>query len=438
MNEGAAGRDGWEQRWLLPGELLAEGARSRPRRTGRDWAVDGLFFALSAAAWLLLLIDLPSRYYLPGWMVAVDPWLGAFACLALWWRREHPLAVGLALIPVTALSSCGFGAVTFGILNLGLRLPLRTALLVLVGHFVAVTPYLVEYAIPHEGGYMALSFMVAYYLFFFAWGASVRLRRQLVLRLRADARRERAEHTRRLVDARRTEREAIAREMHDVLAHRISLLSVHAGALAYRTDASAGGAKPLSDAEIGDSARVIRDTAHQALEELREVLTVLRGRGRGEEGPQPGVADIGGLVTEAERAGQRVVYTRDLDAGAAAKLRATVQRTAYRVVQEGLTNARKHAPGVPVQVAVGGAPGQGLTVAVRNALPARPSPAGIPGAGAGLAGLEERAALEGGALWHGPNASGTEFELVAELPWGPTPLGRDPSNSKDQPQLPPH
>ena len=426
MTDTGALRDGWEQRWLLPGELLAEGSSARPRRTGRDWAVDGLFFAFSAAVWLLLLIDLPSRFYLPDWMSTVDPWLGAFACLTIWWRREHPLAVGLALLPVTAFSSCGFGAVTFGILNLGLRLPLSTALLVLGAHFAVLTPYLVEYSVPHEGGYMAVSFMIAYYLFFFVWGASVRLRRQLVVRLRADASRERAEHTRRLADARRTEREAIAREMHDVLAHRISLLSVHAGALAYRTDAAAGGAKPLSDTEIGDSARVIRDTAHQALEELREVLTVLRGRGQGEGGPQPGVADIGGLVTEAERAGQRVVYTRDLDAGAAAALRTTVQRTAYRVVQEGLTNARKHAPGAPVQVAIGGAPGQGLTVAVRSALPARPSAAEIPGAGAGLAGLEERVALEGGALRHGPSASGTEFELVAELPWGPTPLGRDP------------
>ncbi|GAB2908131.1 sensor histidine kinase [Streptomyces mayteni] len=435
MTDSAVSRDGWAQRVLLPGELLADGVRPHLRRTGRDWAMDGLFFLWSTGVFALLLIDLPTRDYLPDWMLAVDPWLGGAACLAIWWRRQHPLVLGLAAVPVTFLSSTAFGAMTVIVLNIGLRLPPRTALLVIGAHLAAVVPYLLEYSVPHEGGYVAVAFLVAYYLFFFAWGASVRLRRQLVIRLRADARRERAEHTRRLVDARRTEREAIAREMHDVLAHRISLLSVHAGALAYRTDASAGGtAKPLSDSEIGDSVRVIRDTAHQALEELREVLTVLRGRGTAEGGQQLGIADIGRLVADAERAGQRVVLTRELDAGAAAALRGPVQRTAYRVVQEGLTNARKHAAGAPVQVVLSGAPGQGLMIAVRNALGARPATE-IPGAGAGLAGLEERAALDGGVLRHGPSAAGDEFELVAELPWGPAPLGRDP---KVQPQLPPH
>ena len=77
-----------------------------------------------------------------------------------------------------------------------------------------------------------VGFVLAYYLVFFAWGTVVRARRLLVVALRADAERERAEHGRRLADTRRLERQAIAREMHDVLAHRISLVSVHAGALA--------------------------------------------------------------------------------------------------------------------------------------------------------------------------------------------------------------
>ncbi|MGK5534210.1 sensor histidine kinase [Streptomyces sp. URMC 129] len=432
-------RERWEDRWLLPGELLsgadgrgAPGGGAR-RRTGRDWAVDILLFLWSVGMWVVLTVTLPERDYLPRWIVLADPPLGALSCLAVWWRRRCPLSLALALIPVGAVSSSGFGALTVAILNLGLRVPWRTGALVMGLHLAAALPYLLVYSLPHEGGWTTIAFIAAYYLFFFSWGAGMRVRRQLVVRLREDAERERAEHARRLADARRGEREAIAREMHDVLAHRISLLSVHAGALAYRTDRSAAGAKPLTPGEISDSAQVIRDTAHQALEELREVLTVLRGPDTAGGRPQPGIGGIGELVAEAERAGQRVVLHQEYDRAAAADgLRGPVQRTAYRVVQEGLTNARKHAPGAEVTVRVSGAPGEGLTVQVRNDLPAGASPAVIPGAGAGLAGLEERAALDGGSLRHG--ISDTAFELVATLPWGPAGQGRAP----DAQQAPPH
>ncbi|WP_059005832.1 sensor histidine kinase [Streptomyces specialis] len=428
-------KERWEDRWLLPAELLAGGRAASGaggRRTGRDWVVDILLFVTAAGLWLLLTVTLDERDYLPGWIVALDPPLGAVGCLALWWRRRHPLAVALALVPVGAVTSSGFGALTVVILNLGLRVPWRTGLLVLGLHFLAVVPYLLLYSLPHEGGWTTVAFIVAYYLCMFSWGAGMRVRRQLVVRLREDAARERAEHARRLADARRGEREAIAREMHDVLAHRISLLSVHAGALAYRTDRSTGGAKPLTPAEISASAQIIRDTAHQALEELREVLTVLRGPHTAGGRPQPGIGGIGELVAEAEQAGQRVRLSEEYDRDAADGLRGPVQRTAYRVVQEGLTNARKHAPGAAVTVRVAGAPGEGLTVEVRNDLPAGASPAQIPGAGAGLTGLEERAALDGGSLRHGTTDS--VFELVALLPWGPAGQGRGP----DAQQAPPH
>ncbi|WP_049563917.1 histidine kinase [Streptomyces sp. SBT349] len=449
-------REIWEQRWLLPGELregLGEELARRPpggpatspapegspapeaapargpepapargrahRRTGRDWTVDVLLFLWAAGMWLLMVATLPDRDYLPAWMTAIDAPLGALGCLALWWRRRFPLLLAVALVPVGALTSAVFGALTVVILNLGLRTSWRTGAAVLAAHVTAALPYMLLYGVPHEGGWASVAFVVAHYLFFFSWGAGLRLRRQLVIRLREDARRERAEHARRLADARRTEREAIAREMHDVLAHRMSLLSVHAGALAYRTRASAP-ATPLSASEISDSAQLIRDTAHQALEELRDVLTVLRGTGATDGGPQPEISDIGRLVADATGAGQRVTLSTGYDEAAVEGLRGQVRRTAYRVVQEGLTNARKHAPGRPVTVSVTGAPGHGLTVAVRNELAPGVVPGGageIPGAGAGLAGLEERAALDGGSLSHG--VTGTAFHLVAELPWGP-------------------
>jgi signal transduction histidine kinase len=423
-------RDAWVLRWLLPAEPRPDdGEWDRARRTARDWVVDSLVFAVAVAVGAALLFSQQDADYLPRWMLVIDPPLGALSCVALWWRRRFPLPLAVGLIPVGALSASCFGALTVAVLNLGLRVPFRTGLLVVLAHLAAAGPYLVLYSVPHEGGWTSVAFIVAYYLFFFSWGAGMRLRRQLVTRLLADAQREREVHARRLADVRRAEREAIAREMHDVLAHRISLLSVHAGALAYRTGRpAADGVRSLTPQEIGASAQLIRDTAHQALEELREVLTVLRGTPPGTGGPQPGIDDIETLVTEAERAGQRVTLTRAYDATAGATLRGPVQRTAYRVVQEGLTNARKHAPGAPVDVSVTGAPGRGLKVAVRNPRPAdAPGAAGrIPGSGAGLVGLEERAALDGGRLTHGIHSAhsthstgGTVFELVAELPWGP-------------------
>ncbi|CAL9450062.1 hypothetical protein SUDANB171_02409 [Streptomyces sp. enrichment culture] len=445
---GVSGRFTRPQRWLLPGDLLTEPAdhvaapgapgapdaavrRPRPRpprRTPRDWAVDLTLFGWSLGMWaLMVFMVLPTLEHTPEWIRVIDAPLGLLACCALWVRRRHPLAVALLIVPVGAVSASAFGALGAIMLSTALRLPTRRALALLAANIVVVIPYFLLCSLPEENsGWGDIFFSVAYLLMFFAWGIATRARRQLVVRLRQDAGRERAEHARRMADARRTEREAIAREMHDVLAHRISLLSVHAGALAYRTSGAAGAhAKPLSDTEVGESAQVIRDNAHQALEELREVLTVLRGTAPGaltEAGgrPQPRIAEIGELVTEATRAGQRVVLDQKYAEGATEALRDQAQRTVYRVVQEGLTNARKHAPGALITVTLVGAPGQGLTVRIRNPLPVTTG-AGrehIPGAGAGLAGLEERIALDGGTLLHG--TTNGAFELVAKLPWPAT------------------
>jgi signal transduction histidine kinase len=93
-----------------------------------------------------------------------------------------------------------------------------------------------------------------------------------------------------------------------------------------------------------------------------------------------------------------------------------VGRNAYRIVQEALTNARKHAQGAAVDVTLDGAAGSGLTVEVRNRLPVGAAAAPIPGAGTGLIGLSERTSLAGGRLEHGRTPGG-DFELRAWLPW---------------------
>jgi signal transduction histidine kinase len=240
------------------------------------------------------------------------------------------------------------------------------------------------------------------------WGMVLRSRRQLVLSLRDRAERAEAEQQLRVAQARALERTRIAREMHDVLAHRISLLSLHAGALEINPGATG--------AEVAGAAAVIRASAHQALQDLREVIGVLREptADAPPERPQPTLGALPALVDESRAAGVRV--TLEVGVDAAGDIPDGTGRTAYRIVQEGLTNARKHAPGATVRVGVTGAAGGGLRLDVRNRRPVAGGPAAIPGTGTGLIGLTERAVLAGGTLEHGPTPDG-DFALTAWLPW---------------------
>jgi signal transduction histidine kinase len=231
------------------------------------------------------------------------------------------------------------------------------------------------------------------------WGLFVRARRELVRSLRDQAARAGDE-------ARAAERRRIAREMHDVLAHRLSLLSVHAGALEFRPDASAE--------EVAAAAAVIGASARAALDELSGVIGVLREDGSETltQPPQPTIADLAALVEESRAAGMRI--TARIELGDAVPT-AAVGRTAYRIAQEGLTNARKHAPGAAVTLTVA-APDGDLQVEIRSLAPLAVAPAGpLPGAGTGLIGLAERVTLAGGELESGVDPAGA-FVLRARLP----------------------
>jgi signal transduction histidine kinase len=196
--------------------------------------------------------------------------------------------------------------------------------------------------------------------------------------------------------------------MHDVLAHRLSLLSVHANALVHRPGA------PAED--IARASDVIRESAHQALQDLRAVIGVLRTPAQYADGAgQPALAELDSLVGESKQAGMDVSVTDTRHAKAPLPL--IVDRCAYRLIQEGLTNARKHAPGSAVTITLAGAPGNGLRVSVRNGVAAHRDPVThIPGAGTGLVGLRERVDLAGGVLTHAGSPDG-RFELSADLPW---------------------
>ncbi|MER5185573.1 histidine kinase [Streptomyces sp. NPDC002896] len=386
------------------------------RRARSDWLADAVIFAGCGFLGLVALGLAQEHDAMPTWLEAIDPLLGLVACLALWWRRRFPLAVALLAIPLLALASSALPAGLVIVLSLALRVPWQRALQ-LLGLYVVTVVSVEVLLVGGEDSWTNVALALATLLAAFAWGSAMRNRRLLFQRLRADAERERADHARRLADARRAEREAIAREMHDVLAHRVSLLSGHAGALAYRTRRAEEGAGPgLSGAEVAESAEIIRGNAHAAVDELQEVLHLLRAESDVAEPTSllPRIEDIDDLVAAAAAAGQEIVFRSELDAGATGDLRPQLHRTAYRTVQEGLTNARKHAPGIPVTVCLTGAPGSGLTVQVTNPTAVGPS-AGIPGIGAGLSGLAERVRLDGGILEHA-SVDGA-FRLRARLPW---------------------
>jgi signal transduction histidine kinase len=243
-----------------------------------------------------------------------------------------------------------------------------------------------------------------------AWGMYVRARRQLIVTLRDRAERAEADQLVRAERARLAERTRIAREMHDVLAHRISLVALHAGALEVARD--------LPPAQVRESAALLRSTAHQALEELRDVIGVLReepGQDPLSRVPQPTLADIPRLVEETRRSGAKIDLEMRVDGAAAAP--GPLGRDAYRIVQEALTNVSKHARGTLAQVRVVGAPNRGLHVSVRNPPALGPHDrTAPPGSGTGLLGLQERVTLANGVLVHGPDASG-DFVVEADLPW---------------------
>ncbi|MGW1881597.1 histidine kinase [Streptomyces sp. NPDC001970] len=407
-----------EYSWLLPSaiagppdpELPGDRGRERPRRTVRDWVVDTVAF-LFAAVIGLLAAEASKQAGNAEVVVIADQLIGAAACCAVWLRRRWPVGLAAVLIAVGLVVPVAGGAMLVSLFSLAVHRPFRPV--AVLGSLAVVCAVATAFLRPDPSVTALVNIVAGIVLVLLAigWGMLVRSRRQLVVALRDRAHRAEAEAELRAQQAQRLAREAIAREMHDVLAHRLTLLSVHAGGLEFRPDAPA--------AEIARAAGVIRDSAHEALQDLREIIGVLRapddGEGDGDDGdrPQPTLATLGALVDESRRAGMRITLDDRVADPAAAP--AATGRTVYRIAQEGLTNARKHAPGAEVTVSLGGGPGDGLTVEVRNPAPAGPVTE-VPGSGQGLIGLTERATLAGGSLEHGKTADGG-FMVRSWLPW---------------------
>jgi signal transduction histidine kinase len=214
-------------------------------------------------------------------------------------------------------------------------------------------------------------------------GLWVKARREVVAGLHERAARLELEQAVRAEQARTEERERIAREMHDVLAHRVSLMVLHAGALEVNAP----------DSGVAEEAALIRTTGRDALAELRQVLGVLRGGPQRSPvaaeqlAPQPVLSDVDRLLARARAAGLTVIRR---DEGHARELPAAVERAAYRVIQEALTNVVKHAPGAATTLTLRQLP-DALEVVVDSGPPPHrgdPVPSGF-----GLVGLRERVEL---------------------------------------------
>ncbi|WP_405950721.1 histidine kinase [Streptomyces prunicolor] len=354
-----------------------------------------------------------SSPLLLGFTWALNP-VSLLAVGALWWRRRWPTAVAVVAI-VAATVTPAVVPLIVALFTVAVLRPPRTiltiaslALLPIPVHFLS-SPYVSGVPLANA---VILGVLIAAAV---GWGLFVRSLSERTERAEAEA-------VLRAQRAQREAREDIAREMHDVLAHRLSLLSVHAGALEFNAGASVR--------ETTRAAAVIRESSHQALEDLQVVLRVLRSPAGGPVADgstatrpaRTGLAEVPDLVRESRDAGMKV----DLDMGGTRSGNGggptgIAGLAAYRFVQEGLTNARKHAPGTPVRITVAGGPGDGLTLELTNpADPAHPTGPGgprdgVPGSGQGLIGLAERVALAGGRFSHGED--GAEYALRAWLPW---------------------
>ncbi|WP_338749779.1 sensor histidine kinase [Janibacter alittae] len=203
--------------------------------------------------------------------------------------------------------------------------------------------------------------------------------------------------------ARQAERERIAREVHDVIGHRLSLLSIHAGALEAQTRDR--------DERLAGSAALVRESAAQTSADLRSLLEVLRRPDDPDLAEAvPGLDAVPALVDETVAHGMHLVATVMIDA--VTTLDPAVGRTAYRVVQELLTNARRHAPGSGVRLVVQARPDLGVTIEAANH---RLDPGPLV-KGNGLTGLDERVARAGGEVHVHVDDDGV-LRTAVRLPW---------------------
>jgi len=342
-------------------------------------------------------------------LMALDLLVAPFAIGLLGWRR-HPAAAA-ATVLLSTFSPLSVGAGMLAAVSFAAAQPLRRAVGLGVAFTAASTAALLLAPDPDFPLWAESVGVAVVYALLVLVGLYVRSRRELVASLTVQAQSTRREQEALGASARSAERARIAREMHDALGHRLSVIAMHAGALESRTDLSA------EDTRV--AAGVVRESAHQAMSELRQVLGVLNEASsiRSEGSDVPTLAQLEELVEAGVGDGVVPELRWETDASTIPQ---TVSRHLYRIAQEALTNVRKHAPGQPTLVVVRGAGPGDVELVVRNQLTQQPAASRTARQAQlhhGLAGLAERARLAGGSLSAQPE--GPVFVVRAVLPCRP-------------------
>lgn len=385
-----------------------------------------------------VLLAIADAMLVNGLELDLEVGVSMLAAAALVLRRRFPLLVFLFTLPGLYIGYIWF-APMIGLYTLAVRRPGRArlgicAVLLIAAHFFPYPITDFELTVYRENTLVLIDACVTSAAPI-ALGLLVRTRQELASRVE-DLTRSLRREDRLLADrVKTTERARLAREMHDVVAHQVSLISLQAGAVQVSTEDPAARA----------GARTIRELSVRTLEELRHMVGVLRADG-GEAAeahrlaPQPDLTELPRLI---EMSALDVTYEGGVAAGTSGTK--TVERAAFRTVQEALTNIRKHAPGARVRVRVdpvdtvrgessgrgedsGRAGGSGraeesraahgLRVEIRNGPPdATATVPALPGGGHGLVGLRERAQSLGGTL-EARHTSDGGFVVRAEFPYG--------------------
>lgn len=407
--------------------------RHAPRRFARlrSGGRSTLIFVLGALLDTYCVINVPGAATLTGgaeptaeitrWGVLIV--LASIACWATVFVRARAPLVVVAAGGVLMLIGVSYVLALIGVYHALIRWPRKTAL---IGTLAGVAVFLfvlreiltdwggalgwtLENAAQDEtppGGIIATVVIAVISLALVAGLVAYRRARvdASASRVRADRAHERAD----ALDAqlaRQAEREQIARDLHDGLGHRLSSVALAAGAFEAQASASV-------DPELAEWARTVRRQAHAALEDVREVVGGLRADPGVELPVAPGsIRMVGGLLADLRAAGHRVdayVLAEGVERASPA-----LDAAAYRIVQESLTNAIKHAPGATLSLTMDAAPDRGIRIRVTNPLVA--VPAGVPGGGHGIEGIRERAAAAGGTAWIGPHDGA--FLVDVSLPW---------------------
>ena len=408
----------------IPQGLATWVAALPPRRQER---LQDLALAVALAAVNVVSL-LPNRADLhPLWLAMT---LVAAQGIPLFWRRSSPIGTGLVIGAARiAYDRIGFAFAPFPLgpaiafyTVIDRRCALvRWAACVLVAAGITISLSTPGHVEPYEAIFQALIFITA-------WGAGMlsRIKRANLQAAESRAERAEAELDRQSSRAAALERARIARELHDVVAHHVSLMAVQAEA--------ATSLLPGRPAEAQRSVEIIGDTARMALTELRRLLGVLRGPSeRLQTAPSVSLAAVGEVLDQVRGAGLPVDFEV---VGTPCPLAAGVDLTAYRIVQEALTNTIRHARATRAAVTLSYEPGY-ITVCVADSGPRRDGTASngnggaalagsalagsalagsaLAGSGFGLAGIAERVASCGGSLAVGPTAAGG-FAVTARLP----------------------